>query len=424
MTLTLTPLPANVSARSLLPNTDPATGIVTATGRPTRHAWAIGQTILAAMGIRLDLTGSGRRHGQNLELLQAWLDAYRVRVLVIRHATNIHDYNLLNDLVHVTAATGTDLALTCDDTGGSQLADWVDLRGGSIDPDFAPLQARLAAVTRPSLGPGVDNAADTLGTGQPDDSDADFPVFLPRVDFYAFRARCRDLLTPAQHQQVDDHYRTVFKAVADDPFATNEEATTRFSELVAATSHVGKALVTARAAQAAMFTHGILFKVNLDYFLNAINDVENRRLTPAEVRALRAYRTPWRAAAVILRDADLTRDHVTALTVAHVTPDGDLTGVRHAPMHPGARVYLRAQRTFRLIQGAEPGSPLLTESNRSIVQAQRRAAVDLNLPNVKNHEPSNTTRSDRWQQNLGVALLPLRTAHIPDPATTKTGAPQ
>ena len=374
MTLTMTPLPANVSAKSLLPNTDPATRIVTATGRPTRHAWTMGQTILAAMGARLDLYGSGRRHGEDLELLQAWLHAYDVRTLVIRHATNIHNLDLLDDLLHVTTAAGADLALTCDETVGQPLAAWVDERSGRIDPDFAPLRRRLARAARTTNASPVDD--NPVGDNAADD----FPMFLPRVDFYAFRARCRDTLTPTQHQRVDDIYRAVFKSVAADPYATHEEATRRLTELFADASHVGKALVSVRAAQAAMFTNGILLKVNLDYFLNAINDGENRRLTQAEVRSLRAYRTPWRAVATLLRDADVTRDQITALTLANVTENGDLTGITHAPMHPDARAYLRALRTFRLIQGAHPTSPLINESNRYIGQAQRRASADLNHP--------------------------------------------
>ena len=410
MTLTLTPMPSNVSARSLLPNTDPATGIVTATGRPTRYAWAIGQTILAAMGIRLDLSGAGRRHGEDLALLTAWLLAYDVRALVIRHATNITGHDILDDLLHIAHTTNTDLALTCDETVGAGLVDWVTERSGTVETTHEPLLRHLDAIRR--------TPATATNSAQ---DEAAFPLLLPRVDFYKFRARCRDVLTPTQFSLVDQRYAEVFRHVQTDPFATAEEASTRLTNLIEGTDNPGLALTTLRGAQAAMFTHGILLKTNLGYFLSGIRDSEHRRLTPAEIAALRAYRTPWRSAAVVLRDADLTRDQAVSLTLNNVTDDGDLTGVEHQPLQPQARLYLRAQRIYRSIQGANGHDPLLTGSVRYIALAQRRASIDLNLPVTPTRERNDTSRRLRWQTSLGAALLPLTTQHLPAPETIKNG---
>jgi hypothetical protein len=409
MSLTLTPLPSNVSAKSLLPNTDPACGVVTATARPARHAWAIGQSVLAAMGIRLDLMGAGRRHGENLELLNAWLSAYKVRLLVIRHATNTRDVDLLDDLLHVCNATGIDLALTCDDAVGHHLIDWVRERSGDIDTAPDPLLERIQTATT-SVDASVPTVID------------DFPMLLPRVDFYAFRARCRDVLTPSQFALVDRLYVRVFKEVQGDPYGDPVEASARMTDALADTDNVGKALTTIRAAQAAMFTHGLLFKVNLGYFLTGIQDSEHRRLTPAEVRALRAYRTPWRSCVVALRDANLSRDAITALRFGNVTEDGDLTGVSHLSLSDDARLYLRAQRILRTIHGAAQDDAFINEAKRYIGQVQRRAAVDLNLPLVPAREPSNNTRSHRWTTALGVALLPLVSQHLPSPDVIKHGS--
>jgi hypothetical protein len=410
VTLTLTPLPSNLSAKSLLPNTDPTTGVVTATVRPTRHAWAVGQTVLAAMGIRLDLIGAGRRHGENLELLNAWFSAYGVRLLVLRHATNTTDFDLLDEVLLVCESVGVDLALTCDDTAGQRLVDWVTERSGHVDVTHEPLLDRVANAARPV--PGM----------RTDDSDDAFPMLLPRVDFYAFRARCRDVLTPAQFALVDALYVTTYQEVQSDPYGTAEEAAARITAAVTDTDHVGKALVVARAAQAAMFTHGLLLKVNLGYFLKGIQDAEHRRLTAAEIRSLRAYRNPWQSAAVVLRDADLSRDHITALRISNVTDDGHLAGVDHLPLSDDARVYLRAQRILRTIQGAAGDDPFITAPNRSIGQAQRRASVELNLPLVQAREPSDTTGRDRWKTSLGVTLLPLVTQHLPSADDIKNGA--
>uniref|UniRef100_UPI002B273194 hypothetical protein n=1 Tax=Nocardioides sp. TaxID=35761 RepID=UPI002B273194 len=190
---------------------------------------------------------------------------------------------------------------------------------------------------------------------------------------------------------------------------------------VADTEHIGKALVVARSAQAAMFTHGLLLKVNLGYFLKGIQDSEHRRLTPAEVRTLRAYRNPWRAAVVILRDADLSRDQVAALRINDVTDEGHLTTVDHLPLSDAARTYLRAQRILRTIQGAAGTDPFILGSSRAIGHAHRRAAVDLNLPSVQAHEASNVTGRERWNTNLGVALLPLVSQHLPSADDIKNG---
>ena len=410
MNLTLTPMPSDVSAKSVLPNTDPATGIVTATGRPTRHAWAIGQTILAAMGIRLDLNGAGRRHGEDLALLTAWLLAYNVRVLVIRHATNITGLDVLDDLLHITHTTNTDLALTCDETVGERLAEWVTERSGTVETTHQPLLRRLDAFRRTP-----ETAARGAQEGAP------FPMLLPRVDFYKFRARCRDVLTPTQFSLVDHRYTEALRHVQVDPFATAEEASTRLTGLIDSTDNPGEALTTLRGAQAAMFTPGILLKVNLGYFLSGIRDSEHRRLTAREITALRAYRTPWRSAAVVLRDTDLTRDQIVSLTLRNVTDDGNLTGVDHQPLLPQALLYLRAQRIYRSIEGASDDEPLISSSARYIALAQPRASVDLNLPITPAREPNDTSRRMRWQTSLGVTLLPLTTQHLPAPDTIKNG---
>lgn len=410
MTLTLTPLPSNVSAKSLLPNTDPATGIVIATGRPTRHAWAVGQTVLAAMGVRLDMEGAGRRHGEDLEYLNAWLTAYGVRVLVIRHATNIQNTEVLDNLLYLTTAVGVDLALTSDDTVAHRLADWVCERSGHVDTDHQPLIDRLTTITTTTM-PSVTR------------SDSDFPALLPRVDFYGFRARCRDVLTPQQFDMVNRRYVDVFKEVQADPFATSTEAAERITVALQDSDNVGKALTTLRAAQAAMFTHGLLLKVNLGYFLNGVQESEHRRLTDPEIRALRAYRTPWRSSVVVLRDADLTRDQIAALKMADIADSGHPSGVDHLPLSDDAALYLRAQRILRLLQGAQDDDAFLPLWNRYIGRAQRRAAIDLNLPIVHARERTHTSRGSQWKTNLGALLVPLVTRTLPSAHDIKNGTP-
>ncbi|KGH47942.1 hypothetical protein IN07_05400 [Modestobacter caceresii] len=98
---------------------------------------------------------------------------------------------------------------------------------------------------------------------------------------------------------------------------------------------------------------------------------------------------------------------IHALRLDQVTDDGHLIGLDHQPLHEDARLYLRAQRTYRLHTGAEPGDLLIAESRAHVTYALRRIGAELNLPAPTNHVPAEAKKADRWQQSLGVALLPL-----------------
>jgi hypothetical protein len=145
-------------------------------------------------------------------------------------------------------------------------------------------------------------------------------------------------------------------------------------------------------------------------------------MTSAEVRSLRAYRTAWRSTAAVLYDANLSKDEIHAVRLDQVTPDGDLTDVEYLPLLDDAKVYLRAQRTYRLITGATATDPLIDQTRQSLTYALRRIGAELNLPTPSNHVPAEARKADRWQHSLGVALLPLvglrLTSHPPtDPQT-------
>ncbi|KGH45847.1 hypothetical protein IN07_14970, partial [Modestobacter caceresii] len=309
----LIPLPAGQPSRTLLPPTDPTTGVVTFTARPTRHAWAIGQDLLASLGVNHDLYGSGRRHGEDLEYARAWLTAYDARLVLLRHADNIVSTDTLDNLAHLCAAVGADFVLSCDDTGGGHLADWVSARGGTI-ADPATLDALLTEHARP---PRV----------VPSDTKGDYPQYLPRAEFYAFRSRVRDVLRPEQFTLVDGLYRDTFTAIADAPPTSAEKASEALTMLIARHRTPGEALTIARAAQAALFTRGLLLKVHIDTLLHGVAAAEHRRMTPAEVRSLRAYRTCWRSAAAVLYDANLSKDQMGLL-------HGSVTGWVRLPERP------------------------------------------------------------------------------------------
>ena len=413
--LTITPLDGTVPLRDVLPNTDPASGVVTVTARPTRHAWGMGQAILAAMGVRNDLRGNGRNHGEDLEILTAWLHAHRVRMLVIRQADMLATH-VLNDLLHILTALGADLALTVDDTATGGIYDWVELRCGTINHDPARLHAALALHTRNAPEP---HAAPSRSTGRTaidavrgtsetaSQASDDFPRVLPSADFYLFRARCRDLLAADEFAVIDQHYRHTFAAVARKPFADAAEASEQLAVMTAHSDNPGFALVTARAAQAAMFTHATLMKVHLPFFRSAVEAGHHRRLTDDELRS--CYRDPWRGAAVALYDADLSPTDISALAMRDITDTGDLTdhAPEHLPLSHHARLYLRALKHLRRTRGSPPSSPFFAQRSRDIAEGVRHAAVELNLPMRVPHQTERGRKTDRWQHGLGVTLLPL-----------------
>ena len=315
---------------------------------------------------------------------------------------------ILDDLEHLSSSVGADLVLTCDDTVGESLADWISARGGTIT-DLPALRSLIAKTAR------------TPHDVPPDALD-DFPQYLPRTDFYAFRARLRDVLRPEQFSLVDRLYCATFHAIVNEPPATPEDAAATLTAFFAQHRTPGHALTIARAAQAALFTHGLLLKVSIDTLLHGTADTEHRRMTPAEIRSLRAYRTAWRSVAAVLYDADLSKQEIHAVRLDQVTRDGDLIGVDHLPLLDDAKVYLRAQRTYRLITGATASDPLIDQTRQSVAVALRRLGAELNLPAPSNHVPAEAKRSDRWQHNLGVTLLPLvglRLTDVPptDPQT-------
>lgn len=389
------------SQRVLFPDTDPISGVLTATSRPTRREWAMTQTLLAALGARLDVVSAGRSRCEDQRLLTAWLTAYNVHTLVLRNADMLNTAAILDSLIALTTGTDTALALVTETDG--RLLDWVLDRGGLVHENVDALQQHLATTARP-----VPHLAD--GTVAP------FPAVLPEVDFYGFRAACRDLLPSDDFTLVDALYRGTFKAVREAPFTTSAEASSYLGTSAQDLSTPAQVVTVCRAAQAAMFTHGQQLKVNLPYFVTSFAFGEHRRLTEVELRNLRAYRTPWRSSAVVLRDADVALEHVTALTLGQVTAEGDLL-IPHEHLLSQARIFLAAQRFLRLAEGAQSSDPFIPVHERSVATMQRRACFELGLPLLRNDERRTSRRSQRWQGQLGVTLLPLS-----GPANTRKAA--
>lgn len=200
-----------------------------------------------------------------MELLRAWLTAYETKVLIVRHATNYDTKVQREAILHLAQETGCDLALTCGENTGENLAEWVDRQGGTIHPNSVPLLTRLSGMHTEESGA---LAPGTVSGGE-------FPVLVPRVDFYLYRAKCRDLLTPGEFATVDALYRSIFTHVQASPFPDDETAAEYLRETATTHPSAGEVVTVTRAAQAAMFTHATLMKVDLHFFIDSVRHGEH-----------------------------------------------------------------------------------------------------------------------------------------------------
>jgi hypothetical protein len=126
------------------------------------------------MGKRDDVTGAGRNHDDDLSLIQAWLSAHRVGLVVARHADWL-PASVLDSLTLLAAAATARLALVHDDGQAQHVVDHCDRHGGTV----APWDTLARDLTPPPAPPAPDGSAG-------------FPAYLPRVSFPLFRAACRD----------------------------------------------------------------------------------------------------------------------------------------------------------------------------------------------------------------------------------------
>jgi len=381
------PVPAGTAHSVLFPALDPDGGTVVFSGRPARASWAIGQDLLAGMGKRDDVTGAGRNHHDDLSVIQAWLSAHRVGLVVARHADWLPP-DVLDSLTLLAAAAQARLAFVHDDGQAQHVVDHVTRHGGTVAP-WQPLAKELTPPTSP----------------RPRGTDGAFPVYLPRVAFPLFRAACRDLLTSPEHRLVDALYVASFRAWANTRPTGDLTAHDTLTGLLTACATPAEAVVVARACQAAALVDGHHLQVDLRTLLIEVDAGRHRPLTQPELASLRAYRQPWRAVAVALHDAEISNAEIAALNVGDVDRDGALTD--GPAVGPHTATYLRAQRTWRLLSGAAARDPLIEVDGRYLHTGLLRAGLDLNLPVAPPKTGRGQRRADRWRHTLGLTLVPV-----------------
>ncbi|PKW25750.1 hypothetical protein [Phycicoccus duodecadis] len=393
MELTVTPTPSTMSARDALPALDPSSGVLTASTTLTRNAWTLSQDLLLGLGARHDLPGAGRRHDEDITLLRCWIRAYDIRLIVMLNAHLVPYPRLLTFLLDLGRAADCDVALTHDESTVTPVIAWAQDNGARVHTTPTPLIDRMKATARPAYP-------------LPAEAPTSFPKFLPEVDFYAFRGLCRELLPANEFAIVDDLYVRTFRDITANPLGDDEDASSRLRTMLSTVTTESEATTIIRATQAALFKTGRHLYVWMPTLRTAMQRDQHRRLTPAEVRSLRGYRTPWRSSLAVLHDAELTSNDIAALTLADLQPTGHLTNPAQ-PLTDDARAFLRAHREFRRIKGATEGDPLFTMNTPGVRAALRSIGRDLLIPTVSAQAGFDDTPDQTWRKALGVRIATL-----------------
>lgn len=369
----------------LLRETGPVdTGVVAFCCAPVRRGYALQRDLLAAMGVRHDV-----RHGRsstgaerNGTLLAAWLSAHQVTTVLACFA-DFAEPQYFADLARIVDNGGADLVMVTDDFEGAlprvTVNDPMD-RGVRL----SRWAAEAGAVTL------AGDAADAYLAGRgrpwvpPDDPRAAFPQVLPSCDWTLWRDRCRQVLPPQEFKGVDDLYRSTFAQVIEADPTDQAGCGDLLADMLEPLRSAGEAVCVARALQAAMFTLGFLVTLKVSALAGSVDEGHQRALTPGDLRALRAYREPWVAVVTVMRRMGLEYVNIANTRLGNVTEDGRLRqkGLdRDVP--EGARVFLRAQRTLRLTEGAQADDVLVDRPPRAVTEAIRWTTQDLNLPGIE-----------------------------------------
>lgn len=386
--------------RGLAAASDPEAGAVAITVRPDiRRAGWLGVDLLAALGVRRDVSGVGRNADADWALVPAWFRAWPVRELAVLRSDLLRP-GLLEPLLLLAAQL--DLTMWLVDGGGIDDAHarfreaWVGSRA-SADT----FRAHWRAV-RPKAH------------ARAREEDSPFPV-VPDADFPLFRAAARHGLDPDDFARVD----ALFLSCLEDALGWARSASPtvggckdRLGGLLRPMGSLARMTVAVRAHQVALFREGWLLRVDVPGLL-ASTDLADRDTGPraGAWRALRAYREPWRGTVCALAAAGLSIDAICGLTVADAAPDGSSVTVDGpvVPLEPEAALFLRAQRELRLDELANDGDQLIGWEEgdrgwRAVVTALNAAARELDATFVGRHVTRRDPTLRRWTSGHWFAL--------------------
>lgn len=347
-----------------------------------RRGAAIASDALSALGKNLTLHGHGRNEQEDIRLAAAWIRARQISHVVMWDAHELTT-RTLPTAVAIAEQSGVHLWLAY----GAPISD--------------SLLRRLAAYPRAEL------ASIPVATPQeaPESSTkAPWDLGLPAEEpFFLFRTRVPD----AQSLQVIAYERQMANTME----ALDEAGDARTSIRQALTNTIlegdSDASMCARikGIQAAAWHHDIYVSIDLDRLLNS---PERPRVPPHEMdHLLLAYRQPLRAIAVGLALRGVGIKDITGLSLSDITDNGHLPpSMWIDDPSPALCLALRAQRLFRVSQGASPADPLLPLVQRTLTTYVHQAGLDLGIHSCVARIPTMTSRS-KWLNGLGIRIESL-----------------
>ncbi|MCF6507471.1 hypothetical protein E9549_08620 [Blastococcus sp. MG754426] len=373
MRITHTHNPVEMPTSQLLDLNAPDAGTLAISMRPgSKYGNWVYRDLLAAMGKDRDYAAARTQSvADDRAVTQAYLRAHTIQRIVVVHCewarARTRDEGL-GYLLELADDLDLDLDLVSELDRNSTARNWVAATGGDLlDWDPQRFQAPAEIIER-------------RGTSA-------FPPEVPYVDFPLFRATCRRLLSPEEFRQVDNAYVFAFRSARAILTGDLTEAETiNFLRVqLASVVNPAHAATILRACQAAAFVNGILLKIDLSSLGYFIADATHRRLTGDELRLVRRLYAPWKAAAVVLTDAQLSIEQLLTLQVSDVTDTGAVTAAgTPVPLCDEGRLHLRALRFQRCAEEAKRRTAattrLFTSEAPAIRTALHAARRDLGLP--------------------------------------------
>ena len=390
-------------ARALGQASDPDKGVVVASVAPNlRRRFELGWALLEALGKSQDVSGHGRHDELNWEVLHAWLLAHRTAHLVLLDAQWL-PLALIADLAGLVASCGVNVWLVAHHPVEQPYLDALDKW-----PHKSEKGGGLVEVLKSSMGNHLTSKV----------VKAPFPD-VPTDNWPTFRFACAQALSPGDFEVVDVAFHRAFAEAL--PFFSRAEMNeaamvVHLRETLNQCVSVAEMITTVRAVQVAAHRSGWLLQADPVRILNTAHAMSRSAINAPETwERLRAYRLPYRGAAVAMAAVGMNIEAMERLSCGGANEEGTAVTLDETTVaiSSGAAVFVRGQLAYRRIMGAKGSDPFFADENgphndRVLADALRAPARELgvSVPEIATGRTPDPT-SKRWKDRWGLALLKL-----------------